>query len=178
MLVLLQISKIYPPTQFYSCTSCLSISKTAPLIAVCYCFCGGGVSGRQHGKCQMRRHLYDCLNGWSISAFPKKSPTQECFPHPTRVVCTIKVYCYCQMPEQYDVKISCDRCNRWYHYRCVYLELDQNPRYWECPSCLQWLLSYYHHCSSLVSQRLSPCSAAPINTGKCLASKTIIVHHL
>ena len=31
----------------------------------------------------------------------------------------IKLYCDCRLPGSYDDIVVCDRCGRWFHYRCV-----------------------------------------------------------
>ena len=145
---LLQIAKIYQPAP---CASVLELQKLSvqqqhgtqdcglfaiafALMEVCL---GSNVETVSFKQSKMRSHLIDCLNKGLMSPFPKKHPNKECLPRPTSMVHTVKVYCYCKMPEQYDVKmISCDSYNRWYHYSCVNLQLSQSPRYWECPSCI------------------------------------------
>ena len=145
---ILQIAKIYQPATGASVLELhkLSVQQQhgtldcglfAIAFAVEVCL-GNNVEVVSFKQKKMRSHLIDCLNKGIMSPFPKKHPNKESLPHPTSMVCAIKVYCYCKMPEQYDVKmISCDSCNHWFHYSCVNLQLNQSPRYWECPSCLQ-----------------------------------------
>ena len=138
---LLQIAKIYQPAPCASvpCASVLELQKLSVqqqhgtqdcgLFAIAFALkvCLGSIVETVSFK-QSKMQIH-CLNKELMSPFPKKHPNKECLPRPTSMVRTVKVYCYCKMPEQYDVKmISCDSCNRWYHYSCVNLQLSQSPR--------------------------------------------------
>ena len=79
----------------------------------------------------MRKHLEKCLK--EIQPFPR-SYKPEMYPRPERSSTKIKLYCICQMPENYDDHmICCEKCDMWYHYSCI--KLDKTPQYWECEKC-------------------------------------------
>ena len=82
---LLQISKIYPPSNSVLQLHKLSVQQQdgtldCGLFAIAFAVvCLGGSTENVSFDQKMRRHLYDCLNGRSISAFPKKSPPKSAF---------------------------------------------------------------------------------------------------
>ena len=89
---------------------------------------------------QMRQHLYTCLQNKRLTPFPKGEDTDDTLPRPQRNLFTIKLYCTCRMPDIYDEKmINCDRCQKWYHFRCVDMALGEvapPPTQWMCNDCM------------------------------------------
>ena len=143
---ILQIAKIYQPSKYLLNVHKLSVQQQegtmdcgifAVAFAVEVCV-GNNVENVSFNQKKMRKHLYDCLSKGVMTPFPKMSSKLEHLPRPTCVERKLKVYCLCKMPEVADSKmISCDICNHWFHYSCVNLQFDEDPKYWECPLCLQ-----------------------------------------
>ena len=54
------------------------------------------------------------------------------------VVCDI--YCTCRLPEPDDGSemILRDRCNEWYHVKCVYFDLKLTDDDWFCANVCSW----------------------------------------
>ena len=86
----------------------------------------------------MRKHLTQCLLAGVICPFPQRtdlSPLTE-LPRPTCRLLSVKLYCYCLMPDNYDKNmILCDRCKKWYHYSCVGINKKNIPKTWKCARC-------------------------------------------
>lgn len=49
----------------------------------------------------------------------------------TKTGCTL-----CKEPDT-DTMVACDRCNLWYHFRCVNVGESVADRDWSCPSCIR-----------------------------------------
>ena len=75
-----------------------------------------------------------------MTPFPKGEDTDDTLPRPQRNLFTIKLYCTCRMPDIYDEKmISCDQCQKWYHFCCVDMALGEvapPPTQWMCNDCI------------------------------------------
>ena len=83
----------------------------------------------------MRRHLFECLSKQQLTLFPE-SQSEETLPRPMQKTFTVKLYCICKMPAQFDsVMLSCDLCRQWFHCTCMQIESENVPDYWECPGC-------------------------------------------
>ena len=71
---------------------------------------------------KMRAHLSQCFENKQLSAFP----TTKAAPRPKHCHITIPVYCPCLRLVSFDEMIQCDRCDVWYHYKCV--NIKEAPR--------------------------------------------------
>ncbi|KAI9320710.1 hypothetical protein BX666DRAFT_1225656 [Dichotomocladium elegans] len=47
------------------------------------------------------------------------------------------VYCICQQPDTGEAMVQCDQCDKWYHCRCMFLDLDKASSLdtWKCSTC-------------------------------------------
>lgn len=83
---------------------------------------------------RMRDHLLDCFRKKELTRFPTIKKCSMRFNHfPYR---EIELYCSCLMPETYGDMVQCDRCELWYHIRCVGLSsLPEDTELWNCHSC-------------------------------------------
>lgn len=110
------------------------------LFAVAYAMevcAGNNPEHTQFDQCRMRNHLYDCLRLGVITAFPKTQASEH-LPRPTRSVKSIKVYCVCRMPEDYDDQmVCCDQCDEWFHLACLNLRSQDvnKTKEWKCNGC-------------------------------------------
>ena len=82
---------------------------------------------------KMRRHLYECLSKGELSRFPTMQ-SDESFPRPTENTLSLKVYCICKMPAQFDTMMVTCVVSGTYNCSCVDIEKEV-PEYWECPKC-------------------------------------------
>lgn len=83
----------------------------------------------------MRHHLFECFTKERLSPFPS-SRSEETLPRPMQNTYSLKVYCICKMPAQFDaVMLSCDLCGQWFHCSCMHIDSKNVPEYWECPNC-------------------------------------------
>jgi hypothetical protein len=83
---------------------------------------------------EMRGHLLKCFASKMLLPFPSSS--LDTMPRPQRGVLTIKVFCVCKMPSQFDsTMVCCDKCSKWYHCSCVQWELESDQMFL-CPMCL------------------------------------------
>ena len=85
---------------------------------------------------EMRPHLKQCFESGTITEFPilqRRSRIRE------RIVSVIDcpVYCICRLPEgsHEDTMIQCDKCEQWYHSKCVKVNCEIGNRKWFCPHC-------------------------------------------
>ena len=84
---------------------------------------------------KMRQHLCICLSEGTLKPFPGMSSRSEELPRPALTLITVKLYCKCRMPEEYDDMVCCDVCDRWYHFQCLNLRSENLPKKWMCYSC-------------------------------------------
>ena len=81
---------------------------------------------------ELRSHLVKVLEAKMITLFPisqtrkfakRVAKTEKCF-----------VYCVCRLPDNGERMICCDKCEEWYHFKCVDVTLitDNN---WYCTTC-------------------------------------------
>jgi len=141
-----QICKIYSPlssTKGFLKLQKLSIQQQsnnqdcglfaiANMVEICY---GNNPEDFSYDQNMMRNHLEECLLNKEMKPFPK-SLNPDTLPRPERRSTRIRLYCVCQMPENYDDHmICCEKCDMWYHYSCI--KLDMTPQYWECASCAE-----------------------------------------
>ena len=83
---------------------------------------------------EMRPHLKQCFESGTITEFPilqRRSRIRE------RILSVIDcpVYCICRLPEgsHEDTMIQCDKCEQWYHSKCVKVNCEMgNLRKWFC----------------------------------------------
>ena len=138
----LQISKIYSLSK-----SCLRIQTCSVqqqegnwdcglfsiAIAAEICF-GNSPELATFNQQMMRRHLLDCFGKRRLTLFPKTS--MECIPRPTKSNCIMKLFCTCNMPEEYDsMMIQSNICQKWYHCSCVCIKQSKIPLFWRCYKC-------------------------------------------
>jgi hypothetical protein len=71
---------------------------------------------------KMREHLLKCFMKKKLDPFPHSNvsaiPMNLCRPY-CQPFTQILLYCNCRMPETYGNMVACDRCERWYHLKCV-----------------------------------------------------------
>ena len=90
---------------------------------------GDDFRGLTFSQNDMRQHLVECFERKQLSAFPQTSGTVT---RNTRKHLFVHIHCECQLPDSYDSKmIECDRCNHWFHFKCVKLH-KQVPETWYC----------------------------------------------
>lgn len=44
------------------------------------------------------------------------------------VIPAVPVYCICRLPNTGEPMIECDKCNEWYHFRCVGMSAEHAAR--------------------------------------------------
>lgn len=105
-------------------------------IANAYEICSGRNPEDAHFAQQlMRPHLFQCLSMGVMRSFPML-PARESLQRLAPGVLSIKLYCHCRMPAQFDTDmIECDSCNQWYHCSCVKVNPAGLPLHWECSHC-------------------------------------------
>ena len=93
---------------------------------------GDDFRGLTFSQNDMRQHLVECFERKQLSVFPHPSGTVT---RNTRKHLFVHIHCECQLPDSYDSKmIECDRCNHWFHFKCVKLR-RQVPETWYCKHC-------------------------------------------
>ena len=106
----------------------------ANMVEICF---GNNPEDLSYDQDVMRSHLKECLSNKEMKPFPK-SLKPEMYPRPERNITTVRLYCVCQMPENYDDHmICCEKCDMWYHYSCIKLDGTVTPNYWECARCAE-----------------------------------------
>lgn len=81
---------------------------------------------------KMRSHLLSCFENGELTAFPYKRRRPYANQREHNGV-TIKTFCQCRLPEEYDNMVKCDDCRKWFHQKCVEYTCTQTE--WLCPSC-------------------------------------------
>ena len=113
-----------------------SLFAVAYSIEVC-CKNISGFGGMTFDQKRMRAHLRDCLLQKEMFPFPKTN-SESGLPHPKEKMRSVKVYCICKMPADFDsLMIECEKCQQWFHCSCINIDQDDIPKDWECPSCKQ-----------------------------------------
>ena len=86
--------------------------------------CGDPIEILRLDQCQQRSHLSRCFEKQELSPFPlTKKQVVVCTPKKL----TISLYCYCRMPESFDVEmVACDVCDSWYHVKCVNVSVSDS----------------------------------------------------
>ncbi len=66
-----------------------------------------------------RAHLIKCFQfeKGKLSRFPRTKKAMPKRPAPQTIAITI--YCMCKRPDSFEDMVMCDRCSKWYHYRCA-----------------------------------------------------------
>ena len=67
-------------------------------------------------------HLIQCLEEGKLTRFPQTSKARKGLRALQIIVVHVPLYCYCNMPENYDDMIDCDCCKEWLHKSCVCLK--------------------------------------------------------
>ena len=95
---------------------------------------GDDVEHLEFDQTQMRNYLLQCFRKRELVRFPtirKRSRRNNHFPYQE-----VEVFCSCLMPESYGDMIQCDKCEQWYHIRCVGLSsIPRDTELWNCHSC-------------------------------------------
>ena len=96
---------------------------------------GDDVKVLEFDQPQIRAHLLNCFRKKELTrilTIKKCTGRSNHFPHQE-----IELYCSCLMPETYGDMVQCDKCELWYHIRCVGLaSLPVDTEFWNCRSCL------------------------------------------
>ena len=89
-----------------------------------------------YSQADLRIHLQQCFEKGFLEKFPISKKRRLNRRITKEVVCDI--YCTCRLPEPDDGSemIQCDRCNEWYHVKCVDLDLKLTDDDWFCAKCL------------------------------------------
>ena len=90
---------------------------------------------------QMKSHLKQCLENGRITRFPQvQTLIKNRGLKPTRsILIHVELYCYCNMPEDYDDMIQCETCKEWFHQSCAGLQgmskRQMQKLEWACKGC-------------------------------------------
>ena len=83
----------------------------------------------------MRQHFIHCLESQQLDQFPpadhqvKRNKLKHFF---------IALFCICKLPESYDDQmIECEKCQLWFHFKCMNIDNDNVPDVWLCYACMQ-----------------------------------------
>ena len=89
-----------------------------------------------YSQANLRIHLQQCFEKGFLEKFPISKKRRLNRRITKEVVCDI--YCTCQSSEPDDGSemIQCDRCNEWYHVKCVDFDLKLTDDDWFCAKCL------------------------------------------
>ena len=83
----------------------------------------------------MKHHLLQCFTQQKISPFPAAPSATKIKRNKVKHL-FVTQYCSCAMPESFDTNmIQCDKCAEWFHFKCVGLSKNRNPRTWSCSTC-------------------------------------------
>ena len=88
--------------------------------------------------CQMREHLFNCLEIRKIEQFPLICPRRIPVGKHIKKTLVENIYCICRMPnDPTKAMILCDKCSKWYHKGCegVGLHMDMKDKIWHCTTC-------------------------------------------
>ena len=87
---------------------------------------------------RMRPHLRDCFENRKIEPFPLWRPRRITIHNRFKSCIKEDIYCICRMPNDPHVAmICCDKCSKWYHKKCMGIELNVNLHgvKWYCNTC-------------------------------------------
>ncbi len=94
---------------------------------------GKDVSKLEVTQEDLRDHICHCFEQQELTPFPlaytmvQKSEKKHMW---------INTYCVCGLPESYDSHmIMCDKCEGWFHFRCVGISTTLPPDTWACTDC-------------------------------------------
>jgi len=83
---------------------------------------------------KLRSHLVACLETKHFSKFPTLSHDEDMACE--KSISIIPLYCHCRLPDSYDNTVACDKCNNWYHYKCVGFNSSSScDEEWFCSNC-------------------------------------------
>ena len=68
---------------------------------------------------KMNNHLLQCLQEGKITRFPQTHKAAKGVRQSKSIALYLSLYCYCNMPENYDDMIECDCCKGWFHKSCA-----------------------------------------------------------
>ena len=81
---------------------------------------------------QLRAHFVSTLESGHVTAYPvlkKRRPAAR-----VHKVETCTVYCYCRMPDDGDMMVCCDKCDGWFHFKCLKIRPSDSTT-WFCDKC-------------------------------------------
>ena len=85
---------------------------------------------------KMRDHLLQCLSKRRLRSFPMKTDDQNQIRGLRGYVCSYQLYCYCNMPEDYDTGMAqCTKCHEWIHSSCAGNPEQGFKGAWKCSQC-------------------------------------------
>ena len=88
-------------------------------------------------KGRMRQHLLHCLEKQLLTPFPPSPLSTAQVKRSPKKQLTINLYCICEMPESYDSEmVQCDKCQKWFHFKCIGLKNTTITDPWFCAYCL------------------------------------------
>ena len=82
---------------------------------------------------RLRKHLVDCFTEGRLTDFPVTS--KKMIPRVVSKISFIPLYCHCRLPESFDDLVACEKCNKWYHHKCVQFE-NTHCGDWFCKHCV------------------------------------------
>ena len=102
-------------------------------LAFAYSLCNGKDPAKiSYKQAEFRTHLLQCIEKKAIKDFPQervmKVPGKA-------MLCKVKVYCVCRLPDAGDGMIKCSKCSASFHCTCVDVVCDDMPQSWCCTSC-------------------------------------------
>ena len=96
---------------------------------------------QRYSQQELRVHLKQCFERGTLEPFPvlKTRRVKE----RTAKEITYSIYCKCRLPEPEDGSrmVQCEKCQEWYHLRCLKLSIDQlqSTDEWYCADCQKCL---------------------------------------
>ena len=88
--------------------------------------------------CQMREHLFSCIERGKMEQFPLMRPRRIPVGKSYKKSVVENIYCTCRLPNDPTIAmICCDECGKWYHKRCegIGLNVNMKNKMWHCTTC-------------------------------------------
>ena len=95
---------------------------------------GDEVGSLTFNSTMIRQHLAQCFEEKRLSRFPMEKKRVRRAPSKHVLV---EVNCVCKRPDSFEDMVSCDGCDRWWHYSCANVKSVSEDSDWYCNSCLE-----------------------------------------